>query len=151
MVPFIPVTVPSRCRRIDTSITLGRRRSQVRTSSMVPFIPMPVPSWCRRIDTSITLSGGDLRHEPPAWCRSFLCQCQAGVEESTLQSPWAGGDLRHEPLAWCRSFLRQCHACVEDSTQASEKIQNRSFTLLSCKVHFTHEPTNFRCRIFDTC
>jgi hypothetical protein len=75
---------------------------------MVPFIPMPVPSWCRRIDTSITLSGGDLRHEPPAWCRSFLCQCQAGVEESTLQSKLdpeavSGTNHQHDAVHSCAS------------------------------------------------
>jgi hypothetical protein len=188
MVPFIPVPVPSGCRRIDTSIQTGsaddlrhafpawcrsflcqcqagvedstlqpkqdpqvisgtnlqhgavpsctsaklvsknrhcspnsiRGQFQALSLSTVPFIPAPVPRGCRRLDTSVqTGSAGDLRHESPAWCRSFLHQCQARVEESTLQSHWARGNLRHCHSVRCRSFLRQCHAGVEESTLQS--------------------------------
>jgi AraC-like DNA-binding protein len=86
-----------------------RRQFQALTFSMVPFIPVPVPSWCRRIDTSTqTDSGRDLRHESPAWYRSFLCQCQAGVEESTLQPKLipeviSGTNLQHGTVHSCAS------------------------------------------------
>jgi len=79
---------------------------------MVPFIPVPVPSGCRRIDTSTqTDSGGDLRHAFPAWCRSFLRQYQAGVEESTLQPKLvpeviSGTNLQHGAVHSCASAKR---------------------------------------------
>jgi len=82
---------------------------QARISSIVPFIPAPVPSWCRRLDTSTQAgSGGNLRNEPPAWCRSFLCQCHAGVEESTLQPKLdpviiSGTDIQHGAVHSCAS------------------------------------------------
>jgi hypothetical protein len=40
-VPFIPAPVPSGYRRLDTSVTLGRRQSQALTLRTVPFIPAP--------------------------------------------------------------------------------------------------------------